>query len=411
MKFLRLLGAAMLTALALSGCSSVKEELKPVKLAPIDAQYKFIEQWQRSTGAGQDARYQRLQPAVLDGIIYSVDIDGLVTAWTADSGKRLWKSDLDTAIGGGIGVVDKTGFVGTLDGRVIAISLADGKQVWQANTSSEVVSTPQGNSEVVIAQAIDGRVFAFDLATGEQRWSYDHPVPVLSLRANSAPLVSNEAVYVGFDNGQLLSFNGADGQLRWSARVGQPQGKTELERLVDIDSAPIELGPYIYAAGFNARLVALSRGSGRISWSQDVSTANNIAAGEQLIIVSDVNSHVIAFNALDGSVVWRNQDLHRRGVSAPTVFNDLVVVVDDNGFVHGLSVDDGKLVARARVSADPVLAQPFVVDQTLYILDKGGRLTAFQLEPYDGSISIWDMVTNREKGAIPTKDTGVKKPK
>lgn len=410
MRFLRLMGAVLLAVVGVSGCSNVKEELKPVKLEPIEAQYKLVEQWQRETGSGQDARYQRLQPAVLDDIIYSVDVEGLVSAWAADSGKRLWKYDLDTAVGGGVGVIDGTGFIGTLDGRVIAISLSDGSPKWEAKTSSEVVSTPQANSEVVVAQAIDGRVFAFDVSTGEQRWTYDHPVPVLSLRANAAPLLSNDSAYVGFDNGQLLSFNAADGQLRWSARVGQPQGKTELERLVDIDTAPIELGPYIYAAGFNARLVAVSRGTGRISWGQDVSTANNIAAGEELIVVSDVNSHIIAFNALDGAVVWRNEELHRRDVSAPTVFNDLVIAVDGKGYVHGLSIDDGRLVARGRVSSDPVLAQPFAVGQTLYILDTGGRLTAYELEPYDGSISIWDMVTNREKGAIPTKNTGVKKP-
>lgn len=411
MKFLRLTGAALLAVVIVSGCSNVKEELKPAKLEAIEANYKLVQQWQRNTGAGQDARYQRLQPAVADGVIYSVDVKGLVSAWAADTGRRLWRHNLDTAVGGGVGVVDDTGFIGTLDGRVIAFSLSDGSPKWEAKTSSEVVSTPQANAEVVVAQAIDGRVFAFDVDTGDQRWTYDHPVPVLSLRANSAPLISNEAVFVGFDNGQLLSFNAADGQLRWSARVGQPQGKTELERLVDIDTAPIELGPYIYAAGFNARLVAVSRGTGRISWSQDVSTANNIAAGEELIIVSDVDSHIIAFNALDGSVVWRNKELHRRGVSAPVVFNNLVIAIDDTGYVHGLSVADGKLIARARVSSDPVLAQPFVIEQTLYVLDAGGRLTAYELEPYDGSISIWDMVTNRERGAIPTKDTGVKKPK
>lgn len=411
MKFLRLLGATLLAAGLASGCSKVKEELKPVELKPIEAKYKLVEQWQRKTGTGQDARYQRLQPAAHNGVIYTVDVNGLVSAWKAESGKRLWKNDLGIAVGGGIGVVEGTGFVGTLDGHVVAIDLANGAQRWKSKTSSEVVSVPQANDEVVIAQAIDGRVFAFDLQDGRQLWNYDHPVPVLSLRSNAAPLVKDENAYVAFDNGQLLSFRAADGQLRWSARVGQPQGKTELERLVDVDAAPIELGPYIYGAGYNARLVAISKGTGRIAWGQDVSTAHNIAAGDDFIVVSDVNSHVTAFNALDGSIKWQNKELHRRGLSAPTVFDGLVTAVDAKGYIHGFAASDGALIARGRASSAQVLAQPMVVGDTLYVLDTKGLLTAYQLTPHDGSISIWDMPTDREQGAVPTKFTGVKKPK
>lgn len=410
MRFWRLLAAALLTAGTLGGCSSVKEELKPAKLSPIEAQYKLVEQWQRNTGAGQDARYQRLEPALLDGILYVVDIKGQVTAWQADSGERLWRSRLDLPVGGGIGVIDGTGFIGTLDGRVVAIDLADGSLKWQAKTSSEVVATPQANNDVVVAQAIDGRVFAFAVADGTQRWNYDHSVPILSLRSNSAPLVRDGNVYVAFDNGQLLSFKAADGQLRWDVRVAQPQGKTELERLVDLDTAPIEQGPYVFAAGYNARLVAVRKGTGGVAWGQDVSTANNIVAGDDFIVVTNANSHIMAFSTADGSLLWQNDALHRRGVTAPVILHNVVLAVDDQGYVHGLSASDGKLIARGRGSRDAVLAQPIVYNDAAYMLDVDGRLTAYQLEPHDGSISIWDMPTDRERGAIPTKQSGVRKP-
>lgn len=411
MNFLRLLGATTLLAIGLvSGCSNVKEELKPVELKPIEAQYRFVSQWQRNTGAGQDARYQRLQPTVVDGIIYTVDVNGVVAAWDAKSGKRLWKNDLDVAVGGGIGVFEGMGFIGTLDGHVVAVDLADGSLKWKAKTSSEVVSVPQANSSVVIAQAIDGRVFAFNFDDGSLRWNYDHSVPVLSLRSNAAPLITNDNVYIGFDNGQLLSFSSSNGQLRWSARVGQPTGKTELERLVDVDAAPIELGPYVYGAGYNARLVAISKGTGRIAWGQDASTANNIAAGDDFIVVSDVNSHVTAFSAQDGSILWQNKELHRRGLTAPVVFGSLVAAVDGQGYIHGFAAKDGKLVARGRASPAKVLAQPFVHDETLYVMDADGLLVAYQMEAHEGFLSIWDMPTDREHGPVPTKYTGVKKP-
>lgn len=406
MKLSRVVAALLLGGVVLTGCSTVKEELKPVQLEPIQAQYRFVTAWSTDTGPGLDARYARLQPALLDGILYTAATKGEIAAWNAATGKRLWRHKYKTALGSGVGVAAGRGLVGTLDGRVLAFELATGKPLWEARTSSEVMATPQGNNEVVVTQAIDGRVFAFDINDGRPLWNYDHPVPVLSLRSNAAPLISGNSVLVGFDNGQMLSFDVENGQLRWSVRVGQPQGKTELERLVDVDAAPLEYGPYIYGAGYNSRLVAITKGTGRIGWAQDVSTAQNLAAANNKILVSEANSHIKAFDALTGSLLWENDKLHRRGISAPAVYGDMVVVMDSFGYVHGLSLETGEVVARTRIGEKPSYAQPLVRDDTLYLWDKGGVLTALTTEIMDQNWTIWDMPTNRAKGAIPTKHTG-----
>lgn len=391
----------------LTSCSSVKEELKPVPLKAISAKLKLQKQWHRDTGKGQDARYQRLQPAYLNGFIYTVDINGDLGAFDAATGKPKWRAKLHKEIGGGVGVYGNYGFVGTLDGHVIAFDLADGRERWQAAVSSEVLSSPQANGDVVIAVAIDGRIFAFDLETGKQRWNYDHPTPILSLRSTASPLVQENSVFVAFDNGQLLSFNPATGQLQWNARVGQPEGKTELDRLVDADSNPIEYGPYIYGAGYNGRLVAMSKGSGRIAWGQSVSTAQNIVASDNMVVVVDTDSHIKAFDATNGNMLWENDQLHRRGASAPGVLGSVVLVVDTTGYIHGLSLLDGSIIARSRLGEVGALAQPFAVGDTVYFYDINGKLSARSLEPTTSSGSIWDLPTNRAKGAIATKNTGV----
>lgn len=408
MLFRRTLIAVCCFAFFSTGCSSVKEELKPVKLESIEARYKFVPNWSRDTGAGQDARYARLQPGYADDVLYVTDIKGAISAWRTSDGKRLWKNKLNAAIGSGIGVAANLGFVGTLDGRVIAFSLVDGSIKWEAKTSSEVMASPQSDGQVVITHAIDGRVFAFAFEDGRQLWTYDHPVPVLSLRSNAAPLISQGSAMVPFDNGQVLSFDLTTGQLRWSARVGQPQGKTELERLVDVDSALLEMGPYVYGAGYNGRLVAIAKGPGRIAWAQSVSTAQNIAGANNQIFVSDADSHVRAFDALNGTLNWENAKLHRRGISAPAAFDGLAVVVDEEGYMHGLSIEDGTLIARTQIGTAPVYAQPLVVGDSLYLLDEEGVLHSYGKQEVDPETSIWDSPSNRYRGPISTKPTGVK---
>lgn len=410
MRLSRWLGVVCFAAAALfaSGCSTVKEELKPAALTPIETTVKLVSQWRRETGASLDARYARLQPVELDGVIYVVGVNGAISAWRADDGHRLWKSSLRTAIGGGVGIYGDTGFVGTLDGHVIAFNLADGVEKWRAKSSSEILSAPQANGKVVIAPAIDGRVFAFDFATGKVLWNYDHPTPVLTLRSTAAPLVQENSAFVAFDNGQILHFDSGTGQLRWSSRVGQPQGKTELERIVDVDSMPLEYGPYIYGAGYNGRLIAISRGTGRPAWTQDVSTAYNITASDNKVVVSEANSHIKAFDALSGTLLWENDKLHRRNTTAPVILGSVVFVVDGDGIAHGLSLVDGSLVARTKLGSKPTYAQPFVVDDSIYFFDISGRLAAYKMEQGSSTSSIWDLPTNRQNGPIATKFTGVK---
>lgn len=403
-------GLALIASLMVSGCSSVKEELKPAPLQTIEAKLRLNRQWVRELSSGQDSRYARLAPAHASGKIITVDVYGKLSAVDAKSGKRLWTSKIGREIGGGVGLAGNLGLVGTLDGHVVAFDVEDGIVKWQAKASSEIVSAPQGNGNVVIAVGIDGKVQAYDVGSGKALWSYDHPVPILTLRSNADPLVNDTHAFIAFDNGQLLSFDAQKGQLLWSARIGQPKGKTELERLVDADSAPQEYGPYIYAAGYNGRIVATARGTGRISWAQDVATFHDFAISDNVVVVVNEDSHVQAFDAQTGNLLWKNDELHRRGLSAPAVFGSAVIMVDNQGFVHGLTLADGKMVARTRVSSVAVYGQPLVVDNLIYFYDVNGVLSAHSLQQGTFSGGIWDIPTGRERGAIPTKYTGINRP-
>lgn len=415
------LSCAVLSMVLLSACTSVQEHLQPAELQAIERQGEFVTEWERVIGVGQDDRYARLQPTFSDGVMYLADVNGQVSAVNPENGRRLWRTQLRTdagrsflgfnwgnqlEIGGAVGVGGDLVLVGTLDGHVIALNKDSGEEKWRAPVSTEVVSAPQSNGQVVIAVAIDGRVFALDPATGARRWSYDHAAPLLSIRSNAAPLFVGNNVYVAFDNGQLLSFSANDGALRWSVRVGQPRGTTELERLVDLNPTPVNAGPYLYAAGYNSRLVALSRGSGRVNWSQDLSTFQNISVSGGKVLVVDVNSHVHAYDALSGEQAWVNNDLHRRNLSPPAVVGDVVVVADYNGYVHGLSLSSGELIARARPWQEgQVFAQPIVLEDRVYLYNDRGVLLAYSLRMYDEDFQPRPELP-RHRGPIPTRPTG-----
>lgn len=373
------IGMVCSSLLLATACSSVKEELKPVKLEKLEPTFEFEREWQKKVGSGRDDRYVRLQPYVEDGVVFTVDRKGRVTALDAREGRLRWQTELEAEISGGVGNGGDLIFVGGLQGQIYALDKTEGRVLWQTDVSSEILAAPESNGEVVVTPAIDGRLFAFDARDGARIWSYDHPTPVLSLRSNASPLMLNDAVLVGFDNGQLLRFDSSNGHLRWSARVGQPQGKTEIERLVDVDTTPIAIGSLVYAASVNGRLVAVNRSTGRVTWSQELSTHHNIAHLDGKIAVTTDSGHVKLFDARTGTEYWQSEKLHRRETGAPAMIDELVLVTDHEGYLHGLRTENGEMVARRKLGSR-ASAQPLVADGLIFIYDDAGKLAAYSLK-------------------------------
>lgn len=373
-------GLWLVFSVFIAGCASNDEEvLRPAELVKFEPTVKLKRLWTRKIGAGQDKRYTTFIPVVHEQVIYAADHKGQVFALKQNNGKVLWKKSLKVDVSAAVGVAANLVMLGTYEAEVIILDTASGEELWRAKASSEIVSPPQSNGDIVVAQTVDGRLFAFDVKTGEQRWTYDHTVPVLTLRGAAAPQLTSNQVIAGFGNGQLLSLSSTDGLLQWSQRIAQPKGRTELERVVDIDSSPLLMGSLVYAASYQGRIGALSRGSGRVLWQQDISTYQNLAAYSNTVVVSTEDDKVIAFDGRSGIVQWENAQLIRRDINAPAIFNNHVAVIDDKGYLHIMSLSDGAFAARRKPPGNDFRSPLVSHGDTLYILSDNGKLSAYQL--------------------------------
>lgn len=376
---LRLLG--VLGLLSLASCAKIDEDLKPVELEKFTATVTLKRQWSESIGSGQDAFYNRFRVASIDNTLFAADAEGVVKALDATTGKPLWQKKLSKSLGGAVGAGGQLVVVGSLKGEVVALNAQTGEEVWQVQTSSSILTPPQTDGQVVIAVTSDSRVFAFDAADGKKRWSYDHALPVLSYRTQSAPLVAGDQAFVGFDNGQMVSFALKDGQMRWMARVGQPKARTDLGRIADVDSTPILQGDQVFAASANGRVVAIHRATGKVLWQQNLSTVQDITLKDNTLVATREDSHVMAYNTANGELLWENKAMHRRNMAAPAVIGDYVAVVDDEDYLHLLSLEKGELAGRLEPKGAGFHSTMLTLGETLYILSDTGKLSAYRLAP------------------------------
>jgi outer membrane protein assembly factor BamB len=293
--------------------------------------------------------------------------------------KRLEKNRPLPRFAGGPGVGEGLVVVGGLNGEVIALDAASGTEKWRAKVPNEVIAAPVVSQNMVFVRSNDGHVTAFDASTGQQRWFHVQELPTLTVRGN-APVVAGPGVlFIGNDDGTLAALAMQDGRVLWEQTIGVPEGRTELERMSDVDGAPVLDGTTVYATSFKNQTVALEGPSGRPLWTRDHGGAGGVAVNSSSVVVADNAGSVWALDKASGSATWSQPALARRSLTGVAIQGDYAVVGDYKGYLHWLKLDNGEIAARERVGRKALVAQPVVADGILLVQNTKGDLTAFRL--------------------------------
>ena len=396
--------ALLLVALmaGVSGCATIKgwfsdtksENIEPptvlVEIAPTINVQKL---WSERVGKGAQTTGARMAMAYADGKLYAASTTGDISAFDAGTGHTLWHKQIGERHGwvwhhgdnsvrwsGGPTVGGDLVAVGTLEGTVYGLAANDGSERWKAQLSSEVISPPAIGGGLVAARTNDGRVFGLDERDGKRLWVFDHAnVPILSLRGNSAPVIDSGVVFVGEDNGKVIALRSTDGGEMWEQQIATGEGRGEIERIQDVDGALAVDSGVVYAAGFRGQTAALIAQTGRPLWTHELSSFTGVALSASQIYVGDADSSIWALDLRSGSSEWKQDGLKYRWVGELAVQGDAVVVGDFEGYVHWLSITDGKFAARTRLSKEAIEAAPVVVGDVVYVMDVEGEIGAYKV--------------------------------
>jgi outer membrane protein assembly factor BamB len=375
-----------------------EEKTEPAKLIKFDEELRVRREWSANIGDGLGKKFLRLRPAVAADRVYSADGYGLVEAHERFTGKRLWRAQVGddgasalsalnvidrrdaSYLTGGVGLAHGYVLLGTTGGDVYALDAGDGKEVWHVDVGSEVLAPPVGGAGLVFVRTIDGRLLALERADGAVRWSFDNQVPVLTLRGTGTPLYDDGIVYAGFANGMVAAIRAENGEPVWQHRVMLPEGRSELERMVDVDSTPVVSGGVLYVVAYQGRLKALRASDGSLLWERDLSGHVDLAEGYSHIYVIDEDDVVTAIDERTAEPVWQQEGLFRRDLSGPIAFSNYLVVGDGDGYLHVLAQSDGRFLGRTKVDGKGIRSRPMVADGLIYVLGNSGDLRALRLE-------------------------------
>jgi len=365
----------------LAACDKDKDVSPPVTLVAFDARLSVQRLWEAKLGGKDKALRLALSPAVDAGRVFAAAPDGEVFAFDPKNGRSLWRTKTKLALSAGPGAANGLVVVGTSDGQLVALDAATGAVRWKVRSSGEVLAAPVVAPQAVVVRTVDGRIHALALDTGKETWSDEQQIPRLTLRGTSSPVVAGDTVVTGFDNGKVAAYGITNGDVLWDTGVSPPRGKTELERMVDIDGRIEVSGHDVFVAGFQGRVAMLALDSGQIWWSRELSSYRGLALDGETLYVTTAEGSVQAMRRRDGTPVWQQDRLLRRGLTTPTVDGDALVVADFEGFVHWLDRASGALVGRIRTAKGRITNAPVVADGIVYVQTDAGRLFALRARP------------------------------
>jgi len=380
-KFWRLSGLIAAT-LVLASCSlfgDKDEELEPKELVKFETTLKVKRLWSTKIGGDSEFLLVGLRPAGDGNLIYAASQDGKAVAIDPNTGKSRWKTDLEIELSAGPGVNEGVLALATKDGFVILLDADTGVEQWRSYVGGEMLAQPLIKDDVVAVQTIDNRLVALARFDGRQRWEIKQTPPALTMRGASSPMLVGSLVIAGFDNGRLVGVDIETGDIEWDSMLALPTGRSDLDRLADIDGAIAVVGQDIYASGYQGRVASVAAESGQVLWSREISSHSGMASDWNSVYTTRDDGEVIALTRINGSESWRNDDLLRRDPTLPIPFHTTVVVGDFEGYLHFFSSIDGEPVARLRQGKKAISNDPLVVANRLYVQSDDGSVAAYEV--------------------------------
>jgi outer membrane protein assembly factor BamB len=409
-----LLPLALAALLIVAGCSKDKDVEPPATLVYFPQTLAVKKLWDENVGGGKKQMVQRLGlgPAVENGVVFAASDKGEVLASQLDTGHRVWLKKLKLPLSAGPSAGAGMVVLGSSKGIVVALDGATGRELWRTGLNSELLSAPAITEKAVVVRSVDGRLHGIDAHDGKELWAVEQQVPRLSLRGTATPIIAKEVAISGFDNGKVMAVSLNTGDTLWDAALASPHGRTELDRLVDIDSAVRVVGDNVFAAGFQGRTAMLALDSGQVWWAHDMSSYRGLAVDDDNLYVTQSDGIIVALRQRDGSELWRNDKLKLRRLTTPVLTSTAVVLADFQGYMHWLDKTSGKLVARERVAKKELISNaPVAAGDTVVVLTDRGRLVAYRATPGAVVPSGASKVPGVGKAKVPKAPKAPKAPK
>jgi outer membrane protein assembly factor BamB len=349
--------------------------------------------WSVSIGAGGNRREPLItQPVVADGMVFSLDTEGKMTAFNLADGSKKWSASSvaageedSGAIGGGLAYAANRLYVTNGYKQLACFDSANGKMIWRTALPSPSRSAPTVMDEKVYLITLDNRLMVFSAADGTSVWNYSGITETTNMLGSVSPAVDAAAVILPMSSGEIYGLRVENGQVVWEDNLSAVRRVGTLSAIADIRGQPVIDRGLVYAASYSGRTVAIDEISGQRVWQREIGSGEMPwAAGENIFMIS-ADQQLISLTRGEGAIRWittlpRYEDDNKEKPvvwTGPVLAGGRLILASSRGSMIEASPQDGKILRQTELGRE-VMIPPLVADNTLIFLTRGGELLAYR---------------------------------
>lgn len=374
--------AVALLSFAVTGCSffnkSKTEVVKPNPLPKLSqsATLGLVGSYKVSATDKEDPLRLRIKSD--NGTLFLLDPKGTVSAYQGNSKQALWTKEVSKlGLSSGVEAAEGLVVVGNKKGQLFVLDQATGEQRWTAQLSGALISSALIHAGRVVVIANDGTVFGFEQNSGQQIWTYKLPSEQLSLRGQASPVpVDSRTVVVASAGAYIYALDAVTGTLRMQRPVAVSEGRSDIQRLIDVDGDPVAAGQFLVTTSYQGQVTVTDMSAQRVVWSANSSSLTRPEVSGRQVFVAQADGKLVSYDLLTGQVIWENEQLLNRNLSNPVILGQDLVVGDLDGVLHLIDPASGTLVGRVASSGE--VRSLRVLDNQLYAVTRTGALSVWQ---------------------------------
>lgn len=371
--------ALTVLTLALAGCAGKTNkvpEVKPNPLPKLTQAKTLVSVFSTSVAATDEADPLRLRLDADNGVVFAIDPKGEVSAFKGK--QRLWQKKVSKDnLSSGVEAAEGLVVVGSQKGQLFALDQQTGEQKWTAQLTGALLAPSLIHAGRVISVSNDGMVYAHEVASGAQVWTYNLPNVQFSLRGMAAPVpLDARNVLIASSNAYIYALDALSGVPKLQRRVAVSDGRSDIQRLVDIDGEPVVAGQFVVTTSYQGQVTVLDLASQQVIWSEDASSIQRPEVVGNGVFVAQTDGKIKAFEISSGQPLWENDQLLNRQLSNPVMLGTDLVVGDLDGVLHLIDPRTGQITGRSKTSGE--VRNLRVIDNQLYVSTRKGALSIWQ---------------------------------
>lgn len=355
-----------------------KPEIKPyADLPEFVSSVDAVLRWEKKLQGKIDDTYSFLNLYKYNENIYVPTNEKKIHIIASESGEIKKSIDVSLDIFSNIIVDSSLVYFGTLQDTVTALNISNNEVLWQRIMPSEVMSISEVSNNTIFIRTNDSKITAIDINTGEFLWINSQIPTELSIRGLSKPRIDEEKLFVGFEDGKIVSYNIVNGDINWQAQI--PSGSTEtiIDRLNDIDGNMIVDDGALYAISYQGNIVSIDTYSGQILWKREASSLFGLESDGENVFYIDDEGILWCIEKYAGRPVWKQDKFFKRLVGQPIFYNNFIIVNDIENYIHIIDSTSGSILGRIKFKKE--IQSMYVDYDSLYLLDKNFSLKKYEI--------------------------------